>query len=53
MSRSETIYPGEIFGLGTIPGGCGFETLTWLEPGDVVELEIEGIGVLKNTVQKD
>ena len=48
VSRSETIYPGEIFGLGTIEGGCGFESLTWLEDGDVIELEIEGIGVLRN-----
>lgn len=51
VSMCETIYPGEIMGLGTIPGGCGFESLTWLEPGDVVELEIEGIGVLRNIVK--
>lgn len=50
VSRSETLYPGEIFGLGTIEGGCGFESLTWLEDGDVVELEIENIGVLRNRV---
>lgn len=48
LSRSETLYPGEIIGLGTIENGCGFESLTWLEDGDVVELEIEGIGVLRN-----
>jgi 2-keto-4-pentenoate hydratase/2-oxohepta-3-ene-1,7-dioic acid hydratase in catechol pathway len=48
VSRSETLYPGEIIGLGTIEGGCGFESLTWLEDGDVVELEIEGIGTLRN-----
>lgn len=50
VSRSETLYPGEILGLGTIETGCGFESLTWLEPGDVVELEIEKIGVLRNTI---
>lgn len=50
VSRSETLYPGEILGLGTIEGGCGFESLTWLADGDVVELEIENIGVLRNRV---
>ncbi len=50
VSRSETLHPGEILGLGTIETGCGFESLTWLEPGDVVELEIEGIGILRNTL---
>ncbi len=50
VSRSETLYPGEVIGLGTIEGGCGFESLTWLEDGDVVELEIEGIGVLRNRI---
>lgn len=50
VSWSETIYPGEIFGLGTVGNGSGFESLTFLEPGDVVELEIEGIGVLRNRI---
>jgi 2-keto-4-pentenoate hydratase/2-oxohepta-3-ene-1,7-dioic acid hydratase in catechol pathway len=50
VSRSETIYPGEIFGLGTIENGCGFETLSFLNDKDVVELEIEKIGILRNRV---
>ena len=50
VSRSETLHPGEILGLGTIETGCGFESLTWLEPGDEVELEIEKIGVLRNKI---
>ena len=50
VSRSETIYPGEIFGLGTIENGCGFESLTFLQDGDVVELEVEKIGVLRNRI---
>jgi 2-keto-4-pentenoate hydratase/2-oxohepta-3-ene-1,7-dioic acid hydratase in catechol pathway len=50
VSRAETIHPGEIFGLGTIENGCGFETLRFLQPDDVVELEIEGIGVLRNRI---
>lgn len=50
VSRSETLYPGEILGLGTIENGCGFESLRFLEPNDVVELEIESIGVLRNRI---
>ncbi|MBN1530783.1 MAG: fumarylacetoacetate hydrolase family protein [Thermoleophilaceae bacterium] len=43
---------GEVIGSGTVGGGCILEHADgrWLEPGDVVELEIEGIGVLRNTV---
>ena len=49
-SRSETLYPGEFFGSGTVGSGCGLEQLRFLKPGDVVELEVEGIGVLRNRV---
>ncbi len=50
VSRDETLHPGEIFGSGTVGGGCGLELDRWLSPGDVVELEVEGIGVLRNRV---
>ncbi len=49
-SRSQTLYPGELIGSGTAAGGSGVELDRWLEPGDVVELEVEGIGVLRNTI---
>jgi len=49
-SRSETLHSGEFFGSGTVGGGCGLEQGRFLEPGDVVELEVEGIGVLSNRV---
>lgn len=49
-SRSETLYPGEFFGSGTVGNGCGLEHLRFLNSGDVVELEVEGIGVLRNRV---
>jgi 2-keto-4-pentenoate hydratase/2-oxohepta-3-ene-1,7-dioic acid hydratase in catechol pathway len=49
-----TIYPGDILGSGTLGWGSlienNFTVHRPLEPGDVVELEIEGIGVLRNTV---
>jgi 2-keto-4-pentenoate hydratase/2-oxohepta-3-ene-1,7-dioic acid hydratase in catechol pathway len=49
-SRSQTLYPGEVLGSGTATGGSGLELDRRLEPGDVVELEIDGIGVLRNPI---
>ena len=50
ISQSETLYPGEFIGSGTVGGGCGLEIERYLEPNDVVELEVEGIGILRNRV---
>ena len=50
VSQSETLHPGEILGSGTVGNGCGLELKRFLSPGDVVELEIEGIGVLRNRI---
>ena len=50
VSRDETIHAGEIFGSGTIGNGCGLEQDRYLENGDIVELEVENIGVLRNRV---
>jgi 2-keto-4-pentenoate hydratase/2-oxohepta-3-ene-1,7-dioic acid hydratase in catechol pathway len=50
ISRSETLYPGEFLGSGTVGNGCGLEHMKFIKPGDVIELEVEGIGTLKNTV---
>jgi 2-keto-4-pentenoate hydratase/2-oxohepta-3-ene-1,7-dioic acid hydratase in catechol pathway len=52
VSQSETIYPGELWGSGTVTGGSGLELGRWLKAGDVVELGIEGIGTLRNTIVK-
>jgi 2-keto-4-pentenoate hydratase/2-oxohepta-3-ene-1,7-dioic acid hydratase in catechol pathway len=50
-SQAETVWPGDVFGSGTPFGGCLLDHGgPWLQPGDVVELEVEGIGVLRNTV---
>jgi 2-keto-4-pentenoate hydratase/2-oxohepta-3-ene-1,7-dioic acid hydratase in catechol pathway len=49
-SRSETLHSGEFFGSGTVGNGSGLESLRFLEPNDLVELEVEGIGVLRNRV---
>ena len=50
VSQNETIHAGELWGSGTVTSGSGLETDRWLKPGDVVELEIEGIGKLSNRV---
>ncbi len=49
-SLDEEVHPGEFFGLGTVGGGCGLELDRWIQPGDVVELEASGVGVLRNVV---
>lgn len=49
-SQDETLHPGEFFGSGTVGTGCGLELDRWLQPGDVVELEVEKIGVLRNRI---
>jgi len=49
-SMEETLYPGDFLGSGTVEGGCGVELNRWIQPGDVIELEVEGIGILRNRV---
>jgi fumarylacetoacetate (FAA) hydrolase len=51
-ARNTHLRPGDVLGSGTVGTGCILEhgDGRWLEPGDVVELEVEGIGVLRNTV---
>jgi 2-keto-4-pentenoate hydratase/2-oxohepta-3-ene-1,7-dioic acid hydratase in catechol pathway len=50
LSQEQTLVPGDVLGSGTVAGGCGLELDRWLREGDVVELEAEGIGTLRNTV---
>lgn len=50
VSADEDIYPGDVYGSGTPGGCCGLDLGRELAPGDVVELEIEKIGVLRNTI---
>ncbi len=56
------ILPGDVIGSGTVGTGCFLELngtgllndpnykVQWLQPGDVVEMEIDGLGHLKNTI---
>lgn len=51
FSSGVTLEPGDIIATGTPAGvGMGMTPQRWLKAGDVMEAEIEGIGVLRNTV---
>jgi 2-keto-4-pentenoate hydratase/2-oxohepta-3-ene-1,7-dioic acid hydratase in catechol pathway len=50
VSRNETVHPGELFCSGTVGNGSGLEIGHYVEPGEVVELEVEKIGVLRNRI---
>ena len=52
LSQSETLYPGEVLAMGTVGNGCGYESLTFLKDRDVVEIDVEGIGRLRNQLIK-
>jgi 2-keto-4-pentenoate hydratase/2-oxohepta-3-ene-1,7-dioic acid hydratase in catechol pathway len=47
-SRDETLDRGDLFATGTLPGCCGLELDRRLGPGDLVEMEIDGVGSLSN-----
>jgi hypothetical protein len=55
-AQDSRIVPGDVIATGTIGGGSISEAVRkgfparWLQPGDVVEMEVEGIGVLRNTI---
>jgi 2-keto-4-pentenoate hydratase/2-oxohepta-3-ene-1,7-dioic acid hydratase in catechol pathway len=48
VTMEATMQPGDLLGSGTIGMGCGLERSRFLAPGSLVELEAEGIGVLRN-----
>jgi len=51
ISTFTTLTPGDIIVTGTPTGaGARFDPPIWLKPGDVVEVEAEGIGLLRNTI---
>ncbi len=59
------VLPGDVIGSGTVGTGCFLELNgtgllndpnyqpQWLEPGDIVEMEVTGLGVLSNTIIKE
>ncbi|RKY57192.1 MAG: FAA hydrolase family protein [Candidatus Latescibacterota bacterium] len=52
VSRMMTLEPGDIIATGT-PSGVGDASGEYLKPGDVVEAEVEGIGILRNPVVQE
>lgn len=64
-SYGVTLYPGDVIGSGTVGTGCFLElngtgklndpnyTEQWLQEGDVVDMEIDGLGILSNTIVKE
>jgi 2-keto-4-pentenoate hydratase/2-oxohepta-3-ene-1,7-dioic acid hydratase in catechol pathway len=46
----EKLDAGDVLSMGTIPGCCGLELDRWIRPGQTVELEIDQIGTLTNTI---
>jgi 2-keto-4-pentenoate hydratase/2-oxohepta-3-ene-1,7-dioic acid hydratase in catechol pathway len=57
-SRGTRIQPGDVIGSGTCGTGCilelssehGADEYPWLEPGDIVEMDVERLGKLRNRV---
>jgi len=49
-SRGERLDAGDVISTGTMPGCCGLELERWIEPGQTVELEIDGIGTVANRI---
>lgn len=50
VTRGHGLFPGELICSGTVGGGCSLETGRVLSTGDVIELEVERIGRLRNRV---
>lgn len=51
ISTFTPLYPGDVIATGT-PGGVGWvrKPPLWMKPGDTVEIDIEGVGILRNTI---
>ncbi len=49
-SAGERLDVGDIVSTGTMPGCCGLELDRWIQPGQTVELAIEGVGTLTNRI---
>ena len=50
VSRDEPLVPGELLGSGTMDNGCGLELGRYLTWGDLIEIEVETLGTLRNRI---
>lgn len=53
VSISDRLQPGDLIGSGTMGFGAGVEIGTFLQPGDVIELELEGVGTLRTPISAE
>ena len=54
LSQFMSLQPGDIISTGTPPGvGMGMKPPTFLKPGDVIELGIDGLGAQRQTCMAD
>jgi 2-keto-4-pentenoate hydratase/2-oxohepta-3-ene-1,7-dioic acid hydratase in catechol pathway len=51
MDEERLLEPGDVISTGTMPGCCGLELNRWIKLGRTVELEIDGIGTVANTIE--
>ncbi len=51
-SAGERLDAGDVISTGTMPGCCGLELDRWIQPGQTIELEIDGIGTLTNPISR-
>ena len=50
LSKDQTLYPGCMFLSGTPGMGCGMHLDRWIKRGDIIALEIEKIGIIRNKI---
>lgn len=50
VSRDEHLFPGELFGTGTLPGGSGMENGYWPKSGDRLSLAIDDVGEIHHDI---
>lgn len=51
-SNGESVSPGDVLGSGTVAGCCCFDMDRWIDYGDTIELEVEGLGTLTHRITK-
>jgi 2-keto-4-pentenoate hydratase/2-oxohepta-3-ene-1,7-dioic acid hydratase in catechol pathway len=52
LLKDDPVYPREFIFSGTVGTIYGAEVNRWLKPGAIAELEVEGIGILRNKVKR-
>jgi len=50
LSSFQTVHPGTIVGMGTVPGCCGLDRDEWLLPGELIEITFERLGTLRQLI---